>query len=171
MTNHKNKYIPIIGLFETHLTVSNLQRSIIFYRDIVGLHLALEVSERGAAFFWIGDPSYSSRRSMLGLWSIGTSPIGLTLHVTFEVAEINDLLDAPKRLKDQGIIPLSFFGIESIEPSVIGWMPAAAIYFRDPDGHMMEYLSILDDEVPRPDLGIVSWSEWITISKEIKGTS
>ena len=68
-------------------------------------------------------------------------------------------MEAPKRLKDQGIIPLSFFGIESMEPSVIGWMPAA-IYFRDPDGHMMEYLTMLDDEVLRPDLGIVSWSEW-----------
>ena len=126
------EHIPLRGLFETHLTVSNLQRSIIFYRDIVGLHLALEVSERGAVFFWIGDPSsYSSRCSMLGLWSIGTAPIGLTLHVGFEVAGINELLDAPKRLKDQGIMPLSFFGIESMEPSVIGWMPAAAIYFRD----------------------------------------
>jgi len=160
------EHVPLCGLFETHVTVSNLQRSIIFYRDIVGLHLALEVSERGAAFFWIGDPSYYSlRRSMLGLRSIGTAPIGLTLHVAFEVAEINDLLDAPKRLKDQGIIPLSFFGIESMEPSVIGWMPAAAIYFRDPDGHIMEYLTMLDDEVPRPDIGIVSWSEWIANNK------
>jgi lactoylglutathione lyase len=160
------EHIPLRGLFETHLTVSNLQRSIIFYREIVGLHLALEVSERGAAFFWIGDPSYySSRRSMLGLWSIGMAAIGLTLHVAFEVAEINDLLDAPKRLKDQGIIPLSFFGIESMEPSVIGWMPAAAIYFRDPDNHMMEYLTMLYDEVPRPDIGIVSWSEWIANNK------
>jgi len=119
-------------LFETHLTVSNLQRSIRFYRDIVGLQLAVETSERNAAFFWIGDPSYSSRHSMLGLWSVGTASLGLNLHVAFEVAAINDLLDAPKRLKDQGIMPLSFFGIESMEPSVIGWMPAAAIYFRDP---------------------------------------
>jgi lactoylglutathione lyase len=162
----KTEYIPLQGLFETHLTVSDLQRSISFYRDMLGLHLALEVSERGAAFFWIGNPSsYSSRRSMLGLWSIGTAPIGLTLHVAFEVAEINDLLDAPKRLKDQGITPLSFFGIESIEPSVIGWMPAVAIYFRDPDGHMIEYLTMLDDDVPRPDRGIVSWSEWIANNK------
>lgn len=162
MTEH----IPLRGLFETHLTVSDLRRSIRFYRDIIGLQLALEVLERNAAFFWIGDPSsYSSRRSMLGLWSIGTAPIGLTLHVAFEVAEINDLLDAPKLLKDQGIIPLSFFGIESMEPSVIGWMPAAAIYFRDPDGHMMEYLTMLDDEVARLDLGIVSWSEWIANNK------
>jgi hypothetical protein len=43
---------------------------------------------------------------MLGLWSVGTAPLGLNLHVAFEVAAINDLLDAPKRLKDQGIMPL-----------------------------------------------------------------
>src|SRR6476620_9018216 len=83
------------------------------------------------------------------------------IHVTFEVAAINELLDAPKRLKDQGIMPLSFFGMESMEPSVIGWMPAAAVYFRDPDGHLIEYLAMLDEEVRRPDLGIVNWSEWI----------
>src|SRR5207248_444058 len=157
MTEH----VPVYGLFETHLTVSDLQRSIRFYRDIVGLQQAFEVSERNAAFFWIGDPSYSSRHSMLGLWSVGTAPLGLNLHVAFEVAAINDLLDAPKRLKDQGIMPLSFFGIESMEPSVIGWMPAAAIYFRDPDGHLMEYLTMLDGKERRPDLGIVSWSDWI----------
>jgi lactoylglutathione lyase len=147
---------------ETHLTVSDLQRSIAFYRDIVGLQLALEISERNAAFFWIGGhSSYSSRHSMLGLWSVGTAPLGLNLHVAFEVAAINDLLDAPKRLKDQGVIPLSFFGKESMEHSVIGWMPAAAIYFRDPDGHLIEYLTMLNDEERRPDLGIVNWSEWI----------
>jgi len=66
----------------------------------------------------------------------------------------------PKRLKDHGIMPLSFFGKESMEPTVIGWMPAAAIYFRDPDGHLIEYLTMLDDRERRPDL-IVTWSEWI----------
>ena len=78
---------------------------------------------------------------MLGLWSIGTAaPIGLTLHVAFGVVAINDLLDAPKRLKDKGIIPLSFLDKECMEPSVIGWMPAAAIYFKDPDGHLIVVL-------------------------------
>ena len=93
MTDH----ISILGLFETHLTVSDLQRSIRFYRDIVGLQLALEESERNAAFFWIGD----SRHSMLGLWSISTVPMGITLHVAFRVTK-DDLLDAPKQLKAQG---------------------------------------------------------------------
>ncbi|MGN6633263.1 MAG: VOC family protein [Nitrososphaeraceae archaeon] len=96
-----SKHVPVYGLFETHLTVSNLQRSIAFYREVMGLQLAFEVPEHNAAFFWIGDHScYSSRHSMLGLWSVGTIPLGLNLHVAFEVGAIKDLLDAPKRLKD-----------------------------------------------------------------------
>jgi lactoylglutathione lyase len=154
MTDH----VKILGLFETHLIVSNLQSSIDFYRDVVGLEPALEVSERNAAFFWIGD----SRHSMLGLWLFGTAPLGLTLHVAFEVTT-NDLLDAPMLLKAQGITPISFFGVETMEPSVIGWMPAAALYFCDPDGHLIEYLTMLEKK-PRPQLGIIPWSEWIVHS-------
>jgi lactoylglutathione lyase len=145
--------VRVRGLFETHLTVNDLERSVGFYRDVVGLPLALE-SDGNTAFFWIGDPG----RSMLGLWSFGTAPMGLTLHLAFEVG-LDDLLDAPTRLEAQGITPLSFFDVETREPSVIGWMPAAAVYFRDPDGHLLEYLAMLD-EAPKPDLGIVPWSEW-----------
>jgi lactoylglutathione lyase len=47
-----------------------------------------------------------------------------------------------------------------MEPSVIGWMPAAAIYFKDPDGNLIEYLTMLDDNLRRPEIGIISWSEW-----------
>jgi lactoylglutathione lyase len=96
---------------------------------------------------------------LLGLWSLGSAPLGLILHVAFEVA-INDLLDAPKRLEAQGITPLSFFGVQTNEPSVIGWMPAASLFFRDPDGHLLEYLTMLDGKL-RPDLGILPWSEWL----------
>ena len=114
-------YTPVQELFETHLTVSNLQRSINFYQYIVGLQLALEVSEHNAAFFWIGN----SKHSMLGLWSFGSIPMGLNLHIAFEVA-IDVLLEVSNRLMSNGITPLSFFGTETTEPNVIGWMPAAA---------------------------------------------
>jgi predicted enzyme related to lactoylglutathione lyase len=46
--------IPVDSLFEAHLTVSDLDRAIAFYRDVVGLRLAHVVSARQAAFFWIG---------------------------------------------------------------------------------------------------------------------
>jgi lactoylglutathione lyase len=151
--------VPIQRLFESHLTVSDLQQSVNFYRDLVGLPLALELPERNAAFFWVGEAG----ESLLGLWSLGSAPLGLTLHLAFEVS-MEDLLEAPKRLEAQGIVPLSFFGVETTEPSVIGWMPAASLFFHDPDGHLLEYLTMLEED-PRPDLGIVSWSEWLAHRK------
>jgi len=154
-----NDRIPVRRLFETHLTVSDLQRSIDFYRNVVRLELAFKESGRYVAFFWIGGPG----RSMLGLWSLGTAPLGLTLHLAFEVG-LDDLLNAPMRLRSQGIKPLSFSSAETTVPTVIPWMPAASVYFRDPDGHMLEYLTMLDVE-PRADLGIISWSEWCNHNK------
>ena len=145
--------MKVRGLFETHLTVSDLQRSVEFYRDVVGLAVALELPERGAAFHWIGRPG----QAMLGLWSIGSAPMNMQLHIAFEM-DLQDVLRAPERLHAAGVEPLSFFGEPAQEPSYIGWMPAAAIYFRDPSGHMLEYLAMLD-EPPRPELGIVAWSQ------------
>jgi lactoylglutathione lyase len=144
--------MSVQGLFETHLTVADLERSTGFYRDVVGLPVALEAPGRGAAFHWIGQPG----KAMLGLWAIGSIPMGMRLHIAFHMA-LDDVRAAPRRLREQGVQPLSFFGEPTDEPSVIGWMPAAAVYFRDPDGHMLEYISMLAGP-PRPELGIVPWS-------------
>jgi lactoylglutathione lyase len=115
-------------LFEAHLTVGDLDRSVAFYRDVVGL----PVSPRRL-------PGVARRR-------------------------------APRveSLSATGVTPLSFFGAEAAEPSMIGWMPAAAVYFRDPDGHQLEYLAMLD-EPPRPELGIVTWSAWTTADPQRGG--
>jgi lactoylglutathione lyase len=145
---------PVRGLFETHLTVRDVERSVAFYRDVVGLPVALAVPERNAAFFWIGERG----RSMLGVWGIGSSVISVELHIAFDAA-LEDVLRAPERLRAQGVVPLSFFGNETEEPDVLGWMPAAAVYFRDPDGHLLEYLAMLDEQ-PRPQAGVVPYSTW-----------
>jgi lactoylglutathione lyase len=147
--------VSVTGLFETHLTVADLSRSSAFYRDVVGLPVALEIPERGAVFHWIGAPG----EAMLGLWSIGSAPMNMQLHVAF-ASPLDDVLAACERLRAHRVTPLSFFATETDEPSVIGWMPAAAVYFRDPDGHIMEYLAMLDSE-PRPELGIIPWSQWL----------
>ncbi len=146
--------VPVNGLFEAHLTVSDLSRSTTFYRDVVGLQLALELPDRGAAFFWIGGAG----KAMLGLWSLGSAPIGLSLHVAFETS-LEHVLGACERLRSLGVTPLSFFGEETGEPSVIGWMPSASVYLRDPDGHLLEYLAMLDSP-PNPECGVLPWSQW-----------
>ncbi|MGH2979672.1 MAG: VOC family protein [Solirubrobacterales bacterium] len=145
---------PVRGLFEAHLTVRDVPRSVAFYRDVVGLAVALELPERNVAFMWIGEPG----RSMLGLWGIGSSVNSMTLHIAFDTA-LDDVLAAPERLRAQGLTPLSFFGAETDEPDVLAWMPAAAVYFEDPDGHLLEYLAMLNER-PRPDAGVALWSEW-----------
>src|SRR2546425_7196615 len=96
---------PVRGLFETHLTVRDVPRSVAFYREVVGLPLALDLPERNAAFLWIGERG----RSMLGLWGIGSSVNSLTLHIAFDVG-VEDVVAAPERLRAQGVTPLSFFG-------------------------------------------------------------
>ncbi len=146
---------PVAGLFEAHLTVSDLGRSVAFYRDVVGLEVATELPEIGAAFLWVGEPG----AAMLGLWKSGSAPMGLSLHVAFK-ASLSDVLNATERLRGLGITPLSFDATETDEPSVIGWMPAAAIYFRDPDGNLLEYLAMLDAP-PDPERRILRWSEWV----------
>src|SRR3954468_6612686 len=142
------------GLFETHLTVAGVPRSRAFCRDAAALPLALDLPERGAAFFWIGGPG----RAMLGLWSMGSAPMGLSLHIALDTP-LADVLRVGDRLRAAGLTPLSFYGEETDEPSVIGWMPAAAVYLRDPDGHLLEFLAMLD-EPPRPEAGIMPWSQW-----------
>lgn len=143
--------VPIRGLFETHLTVRDLDRSVAFYRDVLGLTLAHTVPSRGAAFLWIG----AAGKAMLGLWSIGTSPLSQHLHFSLEVA-LDDLVAVPAKLRSAGIRSR-----EGDEPIVIGWMPAASVFFDDPDGHSVELISMLPHE-PRPEAGWVPYSQWLT---------
>jgi lactoylglutathione lyase len=140
-------------LFEGHLTVSDLRRSMAFYRDVVGLELAHFVAERRAAFYWIGGRG----ESMLGLWEAGT-PQRLNLHLAFKT-DLDDLLQAPAQLRAAGVTPRDFSGNPTDEPVVLAWMPAASLYFNDPDGNLLEYLSMLQ-EPPEPASGIVGWARW-----------
>jgi lactoylglutathione lyase len=148
------RIVPIRGLFEAHLTVADLDRSIEFYRDVLGLPLAHRIAERQVAFFWVPMPE----RGMLGLWSIGTSPLRMRLHIAFDVA-LQHVFDSVRALRAAGLTPRSGVGAPIEEPVVLAWMPAASVYFDDPDGHSLEFIAMLD-ETPRPDLGMVSWSEW-----------
>jgi catechol 2,3-dioxygenase-like lactoylglutathione lyase family enzyme len=145
---------PVDRLFEAHLTVSDLEASIEFYRDRVGLELAHVIPARQAAFFWVG----ARGTTMLGLWAGGSAPQKTTTHIAF-VARRDDVVAAPRALQSAGITPLDFDGRPTDEPVVLAWMPAASIYFHDPDGHLLEYIAMLPED-PRPDRGVLRWHEW-----------
>lgn len=86
-------------------------------------------------------------------------PISVSLHVAFQVA-ISDLHEAPARLQRAGIQPIDLAGLPTEEPVVLAWMPAASVYFRDPDNNLLEFITMLPDP-PRLDLGVLSWSDWL----------
>lgn len=146
--------IPVEGLFEVHLTVADLDRAIAFYRDTVGLRPAHVEPARQAAFFWIGPAA----DAMLGLWAAGPAPLSVTSHTALRV-RLDDVLAAPAALRAVGVTPLDFNGRPTDQPIVFAWMPAASVFFRDPDGHLLEYIAMLPQK-PQPEYGIVPWRMW-----------
>jgi lactoylglutathione lyase len=152
------------GLFETHLHVLDLERSMKFYGDVVGLELGRHEPDRCAAFYWVGG----NQSTMLGLWE--KPPWHLeesnnrvqTQHIAFAV-ELANLQEAMQRLQQNGIELRNFFDQVTDEPSVFGWMPAASIYFHDVDGHLLEFIASIHHE-PLPEIGIVALSEWNSFS-------
>ncbi|MCX5497353.1 VOC family protein [Kaistia dalseonensis] len=145
----------IDGLYETHLTVSDLALSTDFYRDVVGLELARLFTDRRIAFFWID----SKKTGMLGLWETGSGPLRMRLHLAFRMS-LEGVLASAAALKSRGVAPLGFAGQPVDEPEVIGWMPAASQYFSDPDGHSLEFIAVLDD-APDVQFGVGPYSKWL----------
>lgn len=144
----------INNLYETHLQVRDLQTSIDFYMKL-GLELSLLIEERKVAFFYIG-----ADRQLLGIWEVPSGREVSKRHFAFGT-DLDQLVHAIEWLKERGIEPISSFGKEPIEPIVHTWMPAAAVYFNDPDGNELEFIAWLDGD-PK-EIGDVPYlSEWNT---------
>ena len=74
---------------------------------------------------------------MPGLWRTGSGPNPMALHLAFG-ASLPMGLGACTDLTRAGITPIDFHGWPTDSPVVLGWMPAASVCFRDPDGHSRE---------------------------------
>lgn len=125
-----------------------------FYGDTLGLKLGTVVEQRRIAFYFVSDSD--ENRSMLGLWE--TTDIS-PRHFALRVAE-DDINRMQSFLADRGLEVVEDFGIPPTEqPLVHPWMPAAAIYFEDPNEKQLELIADLSEE-PRPDLDPMPLAEW-----------
>ena len=133
----------IKGLYEAHLPVSNLNRSIKFYEGL-GLQFDHKVEDR-LAFLWI-----EKDKSWLGLWETDKVEVEYhpsIRHIAFQVT-LEDLKNSVVWLKSKGYMPREAFGFDPIEPFV---MPHeeyahAKIHFNDLDGNSLELICKLENQ-------------------------
>jgi lactoylglutathione lyase len=152
-----------VHLYETHIPISDTKVSEAFYSDIVGLPFAYRDPTRDIVFLWVDE----KQSGMIGLWG-PTTGYGLQnglitrCHLAFAVS-FEQLQSAIVKLNEHRIETTDFSGKSTKEPSVIGWMPSAQIYFHDPDGHSLEFITILPEAPNASFLG--SHSDWAKLTK------
>lgn len=139
------------GVHHAGVTVSNLDRALTFYRDVLGLEVFVVAERRnetigaivgypGAAvkLAFCGVPGDSARIELLEyLEPRGDGPDGETFrpatgHVCFRVDDIDGLY---QRVVQAGFSPRSAAPITITEGPNTG---ARAFYVRDPDGYTVE---------------------------------
>ena len=151
------KSIMIKGIYETHINVLDLERSIDFYKNILGLEQCSYDNDRRIAFFWVGQP----QEYMLGLWEKPSTEI-VRMHFAFRCDKDDILNRSVDFLKTHNLKPYNFLKDGTDQPMVFAWMPALAIYFDDPDGHCLEFISILNGKA-KPEAGIVTYEKWLEL--------
>ncbi|MFN7253544.1 MAG: VOC family protein [Anaerobacillus sp.] len=127
----------ILGLYEAHLPVRNLKRSIEYYKKL-GLEFSHSHEDK-LAFFWI-----EKGKGWLGLWE--TDKVELEYHPSIRHIAFQVSLEGLKKsvvwLNERGCEPREAFGFEPIEPFVMAHhgMAHAKIHFNDPDGNSLELI-------------------------------
>lgn len=144
----------IKGLFHTSVTVSNLESSIKFYRDILGLELQFTRESSGEALSkglgvenaHLKIAMFKAGDDFLELIEYATpkcAPKGLrpcdvgNMHVAFQV---DDIEEVGRRLEKNGY-RFNAPPRHITEGSMKGWIWA---YFKDPDGAQLEAVELRD---------------------------
>jgi catechol 2,3-dioxygenase-like lactoylglutathione lyase family enzyme len=140
------------SVFHTSITVSNLERSMAFYREILGLELlytressgeglskgvGVENAHLKIAMFRVGDDSLELIEYVTPkCQSKGIRPCDVgSMHVAFQVKDIDEM---GRRLNTHGY----YFNAPPrhiSEGPMKGWVWA---YFKDPDGAQLELVEV-----------------------------
>jgi catechol 2,3-dioxygenase-like lactoylglutathione lyase family enzyme len=148
ISNRKESGLMIDSIHHTSFTVTDLDRSIGFYRDILGMKLVWDSSELGIEFRgpesdrMTGCPGTEQRIAFMSIGGdlielVQYTPLGKPLadnqasdtgsgHVCFLTKTIQELYE---RLSAKGMQI-------HCEPQAVG--AAKVMYFRDPDGIILE---------------------------------
>ncbi len=120
---------PMMRVGHVHLRVADLERSIAFYRDVLGLDVIQRAPSGDVAFLSVGG--YHHHLALNTRESLGGTPpppghTGL-VHTAFVYPDRKALAQACTRVMDHGI------AVQGRDHGV-----SEAIYFSDPDGNGVE---------------------------------
>lgn len=122
--------MEIRGVYEVAIRVRELERAEAFYREVLKLEVGLRDEERRWLFLRAGGAA-----GMVVLQEDESE--WPSQHFAFTVAE-HELEGAKKGLEERGV------AVEG--PVALDWIPAASLYFCDPDGHALELCAPLEAE-------------------------
>lgn len=144
----------IKGIYEAHLPVKDLDRSIEFYRE---LELKLAWRSSNTAFFWIVEGE-----SWLGLWEgeeFKTQYHPSLRHLAFTIS-YEDMKSSLEWLENKGISAVPFGSRTSVAPFVRPYQGNASVYFEDPDGNSLELMCYVEVPEHLRENEKVSIEEW-----------
>jgi catechol 2,3-dioxygenase-like lactoylglutathione lyase family enzyme len=124
----------LLGVLETSLYVDEFERSCAFYEQVLGLNsiyrdkrlCAYDVGGRGVLLLFLRGQSLETTRLHGG--TVPPHDGHGSEHMAFSVAA-NDLVDWEERLADANV---------AIEGRIKWPRGGESVYFRDPDGHLLE---------------------------------
>jgi lactoylglutathione lyase len=154
-----------LKIVETHIKVRDLDESRHFYENILEMKLARLELDRRVCFYWAGD---ENDRQLFGIWE--TFSEITNQHFAFK-ANFNSMKEINQWLKDKGVRTYNFFNSEIHDVhdfTVFSWMPAISFFFDDPNGHQLEFVSMIPEASPKAELGTITWKDWI--SKQTRAT-
>lgn len=129
------------------LRVRDLERSIHFYRDILGMKEVTRAGDR-MAFFSLGEKHHDLAVLALGPGATTPSPTSVGLyHIAFKVGDSLEELKAAREW------------LEQHQVNIVGEADHAvslAIYFTDPDGNELEFYVDTDPTLWRRDPSTVA---------------
>ncbi|MEU6676050.1 VOC family protein [Streptomyces sp. NPDC046925] len=119
------------------LNVTDLERSLAFYRDVLGYALLAEGKEEGRRYAFLGESGQEGGSPVLTLWQqadAGYSAGGAGLHhLAFEVDTVDEVRAYESALRAYGVE----FAYEGVVPHGEG-AASGGIFFHDPDGTRLE---------------------------------
>ena len=136
------------GISELIIKVDDVERVGAFYREVVGL-TPDETAPEGAPWFWTGEAGKSARFAVNKGRASLADVLPFDEHSMIPEGErwkkAHFAFQVPDEQLDAAVEQLRAKDVHVFGPIDLDWMNARACYFWDPEGHLVEFWSPLED--------------------------